>query len=174
VAPIIRSSAAGEHRLDHVAGVHRAFGAAGTNDGVQLVDEGDDLAVGVGDFGEHRLQAFFELAAVFRAGEHRADVERDQPLALQAFGDVTVGDAARKTFDDGGLAHTGFTDEHRVVLRAATEHLDDPADLVVATDDRVDAAFGGPSGEVLAVLVESGEFVFGVLIGDAVRPTHIS
>ena len=36
--------AAGEHRLDHVAGVHRALGGAGADDGVQLVDEGDDLA----------------------------------------------------------------------------------------------------------------------------------
>ena len=40
--------AAGQHGLDHVAGVHGAFGRAGADDGVQLVDEGDDLAVGVG------------------------------------------------------------------------------------------------------------------------------
>ena len=38
--------AAGEHGLEHVARVHRALGAAArTNDGVQLVDEGDDLPV---------------------------------------------------------------------------------------------------------------------------------
>ena len=40
--------AAREHRLDHVAGVDRALGAARTDDRVQLVDEGDDLAVAVG------------------------------------------------------------------------------------------------------------------------------
>ena len=35
---------AGEHRLDHVAGVHGGVAAgAGADDGVQLVDEGDDL-----------------------------------------------------------------------------------------------------------------------------------
>ena len=38
--------AAGEHGLEHIARVHRALGAAArTNDGVQLVDEGDDLPV---------------------------------------------------------------------------------------------------------------------------------
>ena len=31
--------AAGQHRLQHVAGVHRALGRAGADDGVQLVDE---------------------------------------------------------------------------------------------------------------------------------------
>ena len=34
--------AAGQHRLEQVAGVHRPFGLAGADDGVQLVDEQDD------------------------------------------------------------------------------------------------------------------------------------
>ncbi len=42
--------AAGEHRLEQVAGVHRAFGLARADDRVQFVDEQDDLAVGRGDF----------------------------------------------------------------------------------------------------------------------------
>ena len=38
---------AGEHRLEHVARVHgRLAGGPGADDGVQLVDEGHDLAVG--------------------------------------------------------------------------------------------------------------------------------
>ena len=56
-----------QHRLDHVAGVHRALGGAGTDDGVQLVDEGDDLAFGVRDLLQHSLQALLELAAVLGA-----------------------------------------------------------------------------------------------------------
>ena len=37
---------AGQHRLEHVAGVHGGVAAgARADDGVQLVDEGDDLAV---------------------------------------------------------------------------------------------------------------------------------
>ena len=36
--------AARELRLEHVGGVHRAFGRARADDGVQLVDEQDDLA----------------------------------------------------------------------------------------------------------------------------------
>ena len=39
--------AARERRLEHVAGVHGALGGAGADDGVQLVDEQDDLALGL-------------------------------------------------------------------------------------------------------------------------------
>ncbi len=70
--------APGEHRLDHVAGVDRALGAAGADDRVELVDEADDLALGVGDLLEDGLEPLLELAAVLRARDHRADVERDE------------------------------------------------------------------------------------------------
>ena len=37
--------AAREHGLQQIAGIHGAFGLAGADDGVQFVDEEDDLAV---------------------------------------------------------------------------------------------------------------------------------
>ena len=37
--------AAGEHRLEQVAGVHRPFALAGADHRVQFVDEQDDLAL---------------------------------------------------------------------------------------------------------------------------------
>ena len=165
--------AAGEHRLDHVAGVHRSLGAAGADDRVELVDEGDDLALGVGDLLQHRLEPLLELAAVLRAGEHRRDVERDQPLALESFRHVAVGDARSEPLDDRRLADAGLADQHRVVLRAARQHLDAAPDLLVASDDRVDLAVGGTGGEVLAVLLERGELVLRALVGDAVRAAHV-
>ena len=76
--------AAGEHRLEHVAGVHRALGGARADDRVQLVDEHDDLTLGVGDLLQHGLQPVLELAAVLRAGDHRAQVERDHAAVLAA------------------------------------------------------------------------------------------
>ena len=79
---------ASQQRLDHVAGVHRAFGGAGPDDGVHLVDERDDLAVGLGDLLEDGLQALLELAAVLRTGDHPAEVERDHALVLQPLGHV--------------------------------------------------------------------------------------
>src|SRR5690606_12971599 len=116
--------AAGQHGLEHVARVHGALAARpGADDGVQLVDEGDDLAVGGGDLLEHGLEPLLELAAVLRARDHAREVERDEPLVLERLGHVTGHDALREALDDGGLADAGLTDEHRVVLGAPGQHL---------------------------------------------------
>ena len=161
--------AAGEHRLDHVAGVHRALGRARTDDGVQLVDERDDLALGVGDLLQHRLEPLLELAAVLRARHHRTEVERDEALVLQALGHVALDDAPGQALDDRGLADARLADQHRVVLGATRQHLDHAADLVVAADDRVELALARASSrEVAAVLLERLVLLLGVLAGDAV------
>ena len=49
-------------------------------------------------------------------------------------------DAAGEPFDDRRLADAGLADEHRVVLGAARQHLDDAADLLVAADHRIELA----------------------------------
>ena len=146
--------AAREHRLEHVRGVHRAFGRAGADDGVQLVDEQDDLPVGVGDFLEDGFEALFELAAILGAGHQRAEVERHDALVFEAFGHVAAHDALGQAFDDGGLAHAWLADQHRVVLGAPRQDLDGAPDLLVATDDRVELAGARHRGQVAAVLLE--------------------
>ena len=103
---------------------------------------------------EDGLEPLLELAAVLRAGEERADVERPHALALQALGDVAGDDALGEPLDDRRLADAGLADQHRVVLRAAREHLDHAADLLVAADDRVELALLGRLGQVAAELLE--------------------
>ena len=164
--------APGQHGLDHLPGVHGALGRTGADDRVQLVDEGDDLALGVGDLLEHRLQALFELAPVLGAGHHGAQVERDDALALQALGHVALDDAVGQPLDDGRLAHAGLADEDRVVLGAARQHLDHPADLLVAADDRVELALAGRLGEVAPVLGQGLVGLLGVGRRDAVVAPH--
>jgi hypothetical protein len=48
------------------------------------------------DLLEHGLEALLELAAVLRAGDHRAEVERDERLSLQRLGHVAGDDALRE------------------------------------------------------------------------------
>jgi len=73
-----------------------------------------------------------------------------------------------RPIDDRGLADAGLADQHRVVLRAAAEDLDDAADLLVAADDRVQLAVARALGEVDAELVQRPELVLGRLVGDLV------
>ena len=146
--------AAGEHRLEQVRGVHRALGRAGADDRVQLVDEQDDLAVGVLDLLEDGLQALLELAAELRPGDQRAEVERDDALVLERLGHVAADDPLGEALGDGGLADARLADQDRVVLRPAAEDLDDAPDLVVPADDRVELARPGLGREVAAVLLQ--------------------
>jgi hypothetical protein len=133
---------------------------------VQLVEEGDDLAVARLDLLENTLEAFLELAAVLRAGDHRGEVERDQPLVAQAFRHVAGNDALGEAFDDRGLSDAGLADEDRVVLGTAGKDLNHAPDLGVAPDDRIGLPVLRSRGEVDAVLLKRLKRLLGVGRGD--------
>ena len=133
---------------------------------MQLVDEGDDFAVGLLDLVQHSLQSLLEFAAVFRAGDHGAQVQADELLAAQGLGHIASDDAAGQTFDDCGLTDARLANENRVILRATGEHLDDSSDLLVASDHWVDLAFAGTRSQVGGVLLQRLELAFRLLGGD--------
>ena len=72
-------------------------------------------------------------------------------LVLEPFGHVAADDALGQALDDGGLADAGLADQHRVVLGAPRQHLDDAANLLVAADDRIELALRGQLGQVAAI-----------------------
>ena len=112
---------------------------------------------------EHAFQPLLELAAIFRAGDQRAHVEREQALVLDAVGHVAVGDAQRQALGDRGLADAGLADQHRIVLGPAREHLDGAADFLVAADDRVELALARRLGEVAGIFLQRVVAVLGAL-----------
>ena len=152
-----------QHGLEEVRGVHRAVGLAGPDEGVHLVDEEQDAALGGLHLAEHGLEALLEFAAILRAGDERAHVQGEQGLVAEAFRDIAVDDALGEAFDHGGLADAGLADEHGVVLGAAGKDADDAPDLLVAADDGVHLARAGAGREILAVLGEG--LVGGLRIG---------
>ena len=164
--------APGQHRLQHVRRVHRPFRRARADHGVQLVDEEDHLALCVGDLLEDGLQTLFELAAVFRSRDEGSHVERDDAFVLQAFRHVAAENPAGEAFDDGRLADARLADEHRIVLGAARQHLDDTADFFIAADDRIQLALLRELGEVAAVPLERLIRAFRVLVRHALRAPH--
>ena len=129
--------------------------------------------VALGDFLDHRLEPILELAAVFRAGDQRAHVQRDDALVLQHGRHVAVEHADGQPLDDRGLADAGLADQHGIVLRAPGEHLHGPADLFVAADDRIDLALPGHLDQIAAVALQGLVFVLRVLIGDALAAANV-
>ena len=164
--------AAGQRRLEHVAGVDGTFGLAGADHGVQFVDEQDDLAFFLRDFLEHRLQPFLEFAAILGTGQQAGHVEDQHLLALQRVRHLFIDDALGEAFDDGRLADARLADQHRIVLGTALQDLHGAANFVVAADHRVELALGGTLGEVDAVFLERFALAFGFLRIDALPAAH--
>src|SRR5690606_25390355 len=144
---------AGEQRLQDVRRVDRTLGSARTHEGVDLVDEGDDVAARADLLGD-LLEALLEVSAVAGAGDEAAEVERVELLVLEGLGHVSAHDRLGEALDHGGLADAGLTDQYGVVLGAAGEDLHDALHLLLAPDHRVELALARGLGEVAAELVE--------------------
>ena len=147
--------AAGEGGLEDVGRVDGALGGARADQHVHLVDE-EHAVAGVLDLLDDLLEALLELAAVLGARDERADVEGEQPLALQGLRHVAGDDALGQTLHDGGLADAGLADEHGVVLGPPGEDLDDALDLLLPADDGVELIGARGGREVDAELVDGG------------------
>ena len=99
----------------------------------------------------------------------RAITRRSRRLS----GTSAVDDPLRQPLDDRRLADAGVTDQNGVVLGAAREDLDHAADLLVASDHRVELAALGLGGQVAAEFLQRLHAVLGVGRGDAARALHL-
>jgi hypothetical protein len=158
--------APGQGRLEDIGRVQAALRGAGADDAVDLVDEQDHAGI-LGGLGDDRLQPLLELAAVLGPGHHQAQVQRVDPLVLQARRHHALEDLLGQSFDDGGLAHAGLAQQDRVVLAAPAEDLDDAVHFKVAADEIVeDAALGqlrqvpGELGQQRMLLLLLGDLLF--------------
>jgi len=133
----------GQGRLQDIGGIHRTFALAGTNEGMDFVDEENDVAFRLGHFVDDRFQSFLEFPLVLRACYQCTHVEREELLVLQIFRHITTEDSLGKTFYDSRLTRTRFTYQDRVVLGASAQDLEYPTDFLVTTDDRVKFARTG-------------------------------
>ena len=134
---------------------------------MDLIDEQDGAGIGL-ELLDDLLEPLLEVAAIARAGQERAHVEREHRGVAQHVGHFAVDDAARQTFGDRGLADAGLADEQRIVLLAAAQHLDGAVDLGVAADQRIDLALARLLVEIDAIGVERVALLFLLVAGFAV------
>ena len=147
IAPVLRERrraddadlSAPERGLQDVRRVHRSLGAARADDGVQLVDEQNDVSLAP-HLVEQSADALFKFAAVLRSRHHARKVERQNALVKERIGYVSLADPLGKALHDRRLANARLADEHGVVLRAAREDADGARDLLLSPDDGVEAS----------------------------------
>jgi len=164
--------APGQHGLEQVACVHGTIGLAGTHDGVQLIDEEDDLALALLHLVQHALQALLELAAVLCTGHQSAHVQTEHDAVLQVFRHIAAHDTLCKTLCNGGLANAGLTDQAGVVLGLTGQDADHVADLLITADDGVQLLLAGKIYQILTILLQGVVGLLGIVVGDALVAAH--
>ena len=160
----------GQHGLEHVPGIQGPIGLARAHDGVQLVDEEDNLAVAALHILQHRLQPLLELAPVLCPGHQCPHVQGENLLVLQPLGHVPSDDTLGQALHYCSLAHAGLADQHRVVLGLPGQDADHIADLRVPADDRIQLLVPGLLHQFLAVFLQSVIRGFRVVAGDPLVP----
>jgi hypothetical protein len=65
----------GQHRFQHIGGVHRALGGSCPHDRVKFIDEQDYLAVGIRDILQYCLQTFLKFAAELGASDQGTQIK---------------------------------------------------------------------------------------------------
>ncbi len=120
---------------------------------MDLVDEEDTLVEAL-HLLHHRFQPLLEVAAIARAGEQRAHVERVDHRIVENFRHIAIDDLLGQALGDGRLADTGVANQDGIVLVAPAQDLDAALDLHLTPDQRVDLSGACLFVEVHAVGIE--------------------
>ncbi len=121
----------GKGWFQHVRGVHGALCRSCAHQGMQFIDE-KDYVRGRFYLFHYGFEPGLELSTILGACDQCSQVEIYHPLPVQNLRYVLVYDALGQPFHNCGLSHTGFADEHGVVLGAARKYLYHSFYLVIA------------------------------------------
>jgi hypothetical protein len=143
----------GQRGLKEVGGIALTGGTAGANHGVSFVNEKDDGSRRGLDLFDKAFETIFKFSFDTSSGLQESQIERPDGDIFERRGNVPGGDAEREAFDDGSFADARFSRENRVVLAAASEDVNDLANLVVAAKYRIDFAGAGVGSEVYGELL---------------------
>ena len=121
---------------------------------MQLIDEEDDLALGLFDFRQNGFQPLFKFAAVFCARDQSTHIEGENRLVLQGLRHFVRDDPLREAFDDGRLADARFADEHGVIFGFPGQDPDDISNFFITADDRIHLLLTCALDQIGAVFLE--------------------
>ena len=104
------------------------------------------------------LYPLLKFSPIFAARHHSGQIQGQHPLVLHRERHVSVHNALGQPFHHSCLAHSGFTDQTWIVLGPPAENLNQPSDLILPADDRIQPPLSGHGGQIPAVLAQSRGF----------------
>ena len=159
-----------ERRLEQLPGAWASRVGAGADDGVDLINEQNDPAVGGAHFANDCFESLFKLALKLCTGEQLSNIKSDDLDVLHLFGAIAVDNSLREPFHYCGLTNAGFANKHRVIFGAAAQHLHAAANFLIASDHRIQLAGAGALGQVDAVFLEGLHRVLSVRVVHVCNP----
>ena len=161
-----------KHGLQHVSRIQGSVRLSGSHNGMKLVDEQDYLAVAVFYILKNRLQTLLKLAPVLGTRHQRTHIQCEYLLILKPLGHIPLDNTLSKAFHHRSLAHTGLSDENRVVLCLSGENPDDVADLTVPSDHGIQLLIPCLLYQLLPVLVQGIVGCLRVVRGHSLIASH--
>lgn len=79
---------------------------------------------------------------------HECTHVQTEELADKRCRNISASDPLSEPLSNSCLSYTRFTDQYRIVFRSPAQNSDDAPNLVVATDDGVELALLGQSGQI--------------------------
>ncbi len=123
-------------RLEDVRCIHTSFTCTRTYDGVDLIDEENDVR-SLFDLVNHSLESVLKLPSVFRSGDQTAHIKRDDSHVLKAQRYFFIDDTLCKPFNDSRFTCPRLTYKNRIILGLSDEDLHYTLYLFVSSYDRV-------------------------------------
>ena len=140
--------APGQCRLENVGRIHRSGTLSRAHEGMDLIDEEDDLAGAVYHILDHALEPFLKLTLILRTCYEGTHVEGIDLLVLEVLRNRPVHYLLGQALGNRRLAHTWLADEDRIVLGTSAQYLQHPADLLIPAYHRVQLSGRRPFIEI--------------------------
>ena len=135
--------------------INRTFCGAGTNDGMNLVDE-EDVILGFLQFSNNLLHAVLKFAAILRASYQACQVKRPNLLSAQNVRNIAGSNELSQALNNGCLTNARVSQDKWVVLLTTRKNLHDTLNLAVTANDGVKLLICGKLGKVTAKLLQHG------------------
>ena len=138
-------------RLEDTGGIHCSARLSCTHEGVNLVDEEDNLPLTLHHSLDHSLESFLKLTLILGTGNQCTHIKRVELLVLQVFRHIATHDTTCQAFHDSGFTRTRLTNKNRIIFSTTAQNLQDSTNLLITTDDGVELAIPCPFHEVRCI-----------------------
>src|SRR5680860_86670 len=143
-----------QHWLEQVRGIHNSAGSGSrTDNGMDLVNK-QNCMLFFFQISEQPLETFLEIATVLGSGKQSAEIQRVHHTIGNDIRYLAINNALGQPFCNGCFTHTSFTNQQRIILAPAHENLHHSLNLVLTTDQRINAALASLLIQVGCVSVQ--------------------